>query len=162
MNDFPRPLKIATVWLLVGLLLFLGVRAFEARQQDTRFQSSGAVVEIQRARDGHYHWPGEINGHAVDFLIDTGATRSAMSSALARQLELEPLGAVESMTAGGVVSGTLVRADIALRGGVRINRLRITALPGLSDQPLLGMDVLGKLRFEQQGSVLTFHLGDTP
>jgi aspartyl protease family protein len=54
----------------------------------------------------------------------------------------------------------MVRADIRLRGGVHAERLRLTALPDLGERPLLGMDVLGRLRFEQHGGVMTFYLGE--
>lgn len=159
MNELPRTLKIATVWLLVGMAVFLGFRALEHSQQQTRFQAAGGVIEIRRGPDGHYHWPGSINERTVDFLIDTGATGTAMSQAMARELGLEVLGRVQSSTAGGVVIGEVVRADLALQGGVRIERLAITALAGLSDRPLLGMDVLGKLRWQQRDGVLTIDTG---
>jgi aspartyl protease family protein len=159
MNEFPRTLKIATVWLLVGLAVFLGFRAMEHQQQQTRFHASGGVIEIRRGPDGHYHWPGSINGLQVDFLIDTGATGTAISQAMARKLKLETVGRVQSDTAGGVVTGDLVRADLALQGGVRIERLAIAALAGLSDRPLLGMDVLGKLHWQQRDGVLTIDTG---
>ena len=39
-------------------------------------------------------------------------------------------------------------------------RLNITALDGLDDdQPLLGMDVLGRLHWQQRDGVLTIDLG---
>jgi aspartyl protease family protein len=158
-QDFPHTLKVATVWLLVGVVVFLGFLAFERRQNETRFSARGDVIEIRRGRDGHYHWPGTVNGLEVDFLIDTGATGTAMSSALARELKLESQGTVRSSTAGGVVTGQRVRADVALRGGVKAERLGITALDGLDDdQPLLGMDVLGRLRWQQHDGVLTIDL----
>lgn len=159
MNEFPRTLKIATIWLVLGMALFLGFRTLEHNQQQTRFQAAGGVIEIRRGPDGHYHWPGSINGLAVDFLIDTGATGTAMSQAMARELGLEALGQVRSNTAGGVVTGEVVRADVELHGGVRVERLAITALPGLSDRPLLGMDVLGKLRWQQRDGLLTIDTG---
>jgi aspartyl protease family protein len=55
---------------------------------------------------------------------------------------------VQSATAGGTVQGWAARADLQLQGGVQAQRLRFTVLPGL-DAPLLGMDVLSRLRFEQ-------------
>ena len=161
MNDFPRSLKIATVWLLLGVVVFLGFRTLEHSQQQARFQTTGGVIEIRRGPDGHYHWPGSINGLEVDFLIDTGATGTAMSQAMARQLGLETLQRVKSNTAGGVVTGELVRADLALQGGVRFERLPITALVGLGDRPLLGMDVLGRLRWQQRDGVLTIDTGNS-
>ena len=157
--ELPRTFKVVTVWLLLGLLVFLGIQWWQHDRQKTRFQLDGGVIEIRRGVDGHYHWPGSINGRAVDFLIDTGATGTAISAALARELGLESAGTVQSSTAGGVVTGQLVRADVALQGGVSAERLRVVALPGLDERPLLGMDVLGKLRWQQRDGVLRIELG---
>ncbi len=154
MSEFPRTLKIATVWLLVGIAVFLGFRTLEAQQKKSRFWHDGGVIEIRRGPDGHYHWPARLNGRNVDFLVDTGATTTAISAALARELGLEAIGSVQSSTAGGVVRGEVARADLVLDGGVRVERLPLVVLPALGDHPLLGMDVLGKLRWQQQGGVL--------
>lgn len=160
MKEFPHTLKIATVWLVLGVAVFLGLRFVEHQRSQTQFQvTAGGLIEIRRGPDGHYHWPGSINGLPVDFLIDTGATGTAMSQAMARRLSLEPLRRVQSQTAGGVVTGELVRADLVLQGGVRIDRLAVTALAGLNDRPLLGMDVMGRLRWQQHNGVLTIDTG---
>ena len=157
-QELPRTFKVVTLWLLLGLGLFLGVQWWLHQQQRTRFHIVGGVIEIARGPDGHYHWPGRINGREVDFLVDTGATSTAISTALARELQLDALGSVQSNTAGGVVSGQVVRADVALDGGVAAERLQITALPGLGERPLLGMDVLGRLRWTQDAGVLRIEL----
>ena len=94
-EELPRGLKIVTVWLLVGVLLFLGVEAWQHRARQARFSTSGDVIEIRRGPDGHYHWPGAIEGRAVDFLVDTGATGTAISSALARDLGLRAIDTVK-------------------------------------------------------------------
>jgi len=153
MNDFPHTLKIATVWLVVGAAVFLGFQAWQAQQQHAQFSSSGGVIEIRRAADGHYHWPGRVNGVAVEFLVDTGATATALPLALAGRAGLEGEGRVRSSTAGGEVKGTLSRADIELDGGIQVQRLRVTVLPALA-APLLGMDVLSKMRWSQHDGVL--------
>ena len=153
-HDLPRSFKLITLWLLLGVLIFVGIQWWLHRAQQSRFQANGEAVEIRRSADGHYHWPGRINGREVDFLIDTGATGTAIPAALARELGLESLGEVQSNTAGGVVTGQVVRADIELRGGVNVQRLPVVALPQLGDSPLLGMDVLGKLRWQQRDAVL--------
>jgi len=153
MNDFPHTLKIATVWLVVGAAVFLGFQAWQAQQQRAQFSSSGGVIEIRRAADGHYHWPGRVNGVAVEFLVDTGATATALPLALAGRAGLEGEGRVRSSTAGGEVKGTLSRADIELDGGIQVQRLRVTVLPALA-APLLGMDVLSKMRWSQHDGVL--------
>lgn len=153
-SELPSTFKIATVWLLIGLTLFLGVQWWQHRAQQLRFTVADRVIEIRRGPDGHYHWPGFIEGRAVDFLVDTGATGTAIPASLARELRLEAIGTVQSSTAGGIVTGEVMRADVELRGGVRAQRLRVVALAGLDDRPLLGMDVLGRLRWTQVDGVL--------
>lgn len=157
MGDLPGWLKHATVWLLLAAALFVGVQAWQSQQQATRFSVQGGTLEIRRAADGHYHWPGRINGRSVEFLVDTGATSSAIPAALAAELKLRRVGRVRSNTAGGVVTGDVVIGDLALQGGVNAERLRMAALPDL-DAPLLGMDVLGRLRWQQHQGVLRIEL----
>ncbi|OYU82660.1 MAG: hypothetical protein CFE45_27105 [Burkholderiales bacterium PBB5] len=60
---------------------------------------------------------------------------------------------VQSSTAGGTVQGWTGRGALQLQGGVQVERLPITVLPALGS-PLLGMDVLGRLRFSQTDGVL--------
>jgi aspartyl protease family protein len=157
-NELPRSFKLVTIWLLLGALVFVGIQWWQYRARQTQFQVSGGIVELRRGSDGHYHWPGRINGREVDFLVDTGATGTAISASLARELKLESLGTVQSNTAGGLVTGQVVSADVSLQGGVAAQRLRVVALPGLSDRPLLGMDVLGRLKWQQGDGVLRFEL----
>ena len=157
-NELPRTLKITIVWLVIGTGVFLAVQAWQAQQKRSQFRASAGVIELQRASDGHFHWPGRLNGVAVDFLVDTGATSTALPQALAEQAGLTSEGNTQSSTAGGTVRGWVARADIELDGGVSAQRLRVTVLPRL-DGPLLGMDVLSKMRFSQQGGVLRFEPG---
>ena len=154
MKEFPRTLKIVTVWLLLGLLLFLGLQAWLAQRQRMQFSVSAAgVIELRRAADGHYHWPGRVNGVPVEFLVDTGATSTALPQALALRAALPDEGRIVSSTAGGPVQAVRSRADIELEGGVRAQRLRVAVLPGLTS-PLLGMDVLSRLDLTQSDGVL--------
>ena len=158
MQELPAWLKHTTVWLLLGLMVFLGVQAWQARERQTRFSFDGQTVEIRRSADGHYHWVGRLAGREVEFLVDTGATSTAIPARLADELGLATVGLVQSATAGGVVQGRQVIADLELDGGLRAERLRITALPQLH-APLLGMDVLGRLPLQQANNVLRVELG---
>ncbi len=154
MQELPRTLKIATVWLLVGTLLFLLVQAWQRQQQAMQFSVEAGVIEIRRAGDGHFHWAGTVDGVAVDFLVDTGATSTAIPARLARRLGLQPVGQVRVQTAAGTVSAQVVVVDLSLAGGVQAQRLRVLALDGLGERPLLGMDVLGRLQWQQAEGVL--------
>jgi len=157
MTELPRWLKHATVWLVLATALFLAVQAGLRRAGETRFVVSGSTLELQRKPDGHYHWPGRVGGRPVEFLVDTGATSTAIPAALARALQLEVVGRVTTSTAAGTVQADVVLGDVELEGGVRAERLRMAALPRL-DSPLLGMDVLGRLRLQQAAGVMRVDL----
>jgi aspartyl protease family protein len=156
-GELPRGLKFATVWLLLGTVVFLGFQWREREAKRATFSAHGDVIEIRRGPDGHYHWAGKLNGRPVEFLVDTGATGVAIPAELATKLRLESEGTVRSRTAGGDVVGQVVRVDLELDGGVRAERLRAVALPHL-ESPLLGMDVLGRLRWQQQDGALRIDL----
>ncbi len=153
-KELPHSLKLITIWLLIILLVFLGFKAFEHRQQQSRVELHEGRILLQRGPDGHFHWRGQVNGVTVDFLVDTGATATALPRELAERAGLKPEGRVRSHTAGGVAEGYLARADITLQGGVTASRLPVTVLPTLG-APLLGMDLLSKLRFTQHNGVLS-------
>ena len=62
-----------------GTLVFLGFQWYEREERRTTLLGRAAAsIEIRRAADGHYHWPGRINGRPVEFLIDTGASGAAI------------------------------------------------------------------------------------
>ncbi|MEL4180054.1 retropepsin-like aspartic protease family protein [Roseateles sp. PN1] len=152
-KELPSYFKLATIWLLLMLLVFLGFKAWERQQKQSLVSINGGEITLRRASDGHFHWPGEVNGVAVDFLVDTGATSTALPQALAEQVGLRAEAEVASNTAGGVARGYRARADVRLQGGVNAQRLPVTVLPAL-DAPLLGMDILSKLSFTQHGGEL--------
>lgn len=153
MAELPRALKHATVWLLLGTGVFVGVQAWQREQQQSRVTLDGAVIELRRGPDGHFHWPGQVNGVAVEFLVDTGATGTTVPESVARAAGLVAQSTVRSNTANGPVTGWVARADLQLDGGLHAERLPVTVLPALQS-PLLGMDVLGRLQFSQAGGVL--------
>ena len=120
MHELPRTLKIATVWLLLATALFLAVQAFLAERQRPRVSTDGmGVIELRRAPDGHFHWPARLGGGEVDFLVDTGATRTALPQPLAERLGLPRGRAVRSSTAGGTVTGWESQVDLELAGGLQ-------------------------------------------
>lgn len=148
-KDLPHTFKLLTIWLVVTLVIFLGFKAWERERQASRFQLAGETIVLSRSADGHFHWPGRVNGIEVDFLMDTGATSTALPQSLAERAGLKPLGTVRAQTAAGATRGYVAQANVALDGGVRADKLAVTVLPDLA-APLLGMDVLGRLHFSQK------------
>jgi aspartyl protease family protein len=158
-SELPQSLKFATIWLVLAAIVFVAYQWRRHEALKTSFTTTAeGVIEIRRGDDGHYHWPGQLNGVSVDFLVDTGASGVAIPAALADRLGLAGEGKVRSSTAGGSVVGRVVRADLALEGGARAERLRMVALPHLT-HPLLGMDVLGRLHWQQRDGLLRIDLG---
>ncbi len=159
MRDLPGSLKHLTLWLLILTVVFLAVQYAQHERQRSQVRWADGTIEIRRSADGHFYWPGTINDQSLLFLIDTGATQTALPGALAEQLQLERGRPVQSSTAGGLVQGHRSRADVQLQGGVMASRLEVTVLPALNS-PLLGMDVLGRLRLTQQDGILSISASD--
>ncbi len=148
MNELPRHLKILTVWLLLGTAIFLAAQALLRNRNQPQILLGDGQVTLLRAADGHYHWPGSVNGQPVDFLIDTGATVTTLPASLARSLNLPVGRQVQTQTAAGEATGHLSQISLRLDGGPELQRLPVTVMDGLT-APLLGMDVLGRLHMEQ-------------
>ena len=44
-DDLPPGVKIATVWLLIGLLVFIGIQWRQRQTEQLRFHPAGGVVK---------------------------------------------------------------------------------------------------------------------
>ncbi len=109
-------------------------------------------ASISRSADGHYWAQATVDGRAVRFLVDTGASSVALTQADARRLSLEP----ERLTYDVPIrtaSGRAFAAAVTLRSvsvsGARVEDVEaLVAQEGL-ETSLLGMSYLGRLsRFE--------------
>ena len=156
-KELPSTFKLLTVWLLILTGVFLAVLAWQHQRERPRFTLNERELRLQRGPDGHFHWPGRLAGQTTVFLVDTGATTTALPRALGEQLGLRPLERLRSSTAGGVVDGYAAEVDLRLEGGLHAERLRVAVLPSL-DAPLLGMDVLSRLKFSQHDGEFTVEL----
>ena len=112
-------------------------------------------VTLLRNHSGHYVATGAINGAAVTFLIDTGATDVAIDEHQAAQLGLKKGAPVMVMTANGRVKGwrTLLR-KVEL-GSIELSAVPATIVPALNGEALLGMSFLKRLTMIQRGRELT-------
>ena len=83
MNKLGGAFLHAGIWLGLGLLFYI----FFLRQEAPPAQVVGADhIELARARDGHFHIDGTIQGEPVRFLIDTGASTVSISQQLAARI----------------------------------------------------------------------------
>lgn len=145
----------AVVALMLGLTAF-----YSAITQDrggmvySGRDDGGAMIVLQRNRGGHYLAEGEINGQAVVFLVDTGATDVAVSERKARALGLEFGPRTTVMTAAGPAPAWRTRIDRVQVGSLHLENVRATITPGLGNQALLGMSFLKHFSLRQQDDEL--------
>ncbi|MGD8614835.1 MAG: TIGR02281 family clan AA aspartic protease [Gammaproteobacteria bacterium] len=149
-------------WILALVLftLFFEDRLDEERNPNqsvyTRVNDSGVrEVILKRNRFGHYVTVGTVNDHAVEFLLDTGASDVAIPVELAERLGLKRGAAVQYQTANGVVTAYRTLLDSVSIGPLVIRDVPASINPGLKDMEiLLGMSVLKRIEFTQRGDTL--------
>ncbi len=113
-------------------------------------------VVLQRNKFGHYVSSGEINGKAVDFFLDTGATDVSIPVQLEERLGLVRGRKVSVMTANGVVSVYSTLLSKVNIGPITLHDVQANINPHMPGEDiLLGMSFLGRLDLSQRGRVLT-------
>lgn len=151
----------AWVLLLALLTLFFNDRLDRQRNPNQQVRSTvtrdGAPeVRLQRNRFGHYVASGFINGHAVEFMLDTGASDVSVPEAVAGRLGLRRGQPVYYQTANGTVRAWQTIIDEIRLGELRVGPVRASINPGTQgDEILLGMSFLKQLDFRQQDDTLT-------
>ncbi|OGU20291.1 MAG: aspartyl protease [Hydrogenophilales bacterium RIFOXYD1_FULL_62_11] len=147
---------LASVALLGVLYLFFDSNLQARNNPNRELQiAPGAELILQRSRDGHYVFPGEINGRPVTFLLDTGATLVSVPAHLAAGLGLEAGAPQQSITANGTVMTRAAQIRMLAFGPFKLSDVRASLNPGMrDDQILLGMSVLKQLEFTQRGDTL--------
>lgn len=112
-------------------------------------------VSLASSRQGHYVVNGQIDGHDVTFLLDTGATQVAIPSAVAEQLGLQRGAPIIISTANGRATGHRTRLDSLRLGDIELRDVAALIAPGMDgDEVLLGMSALKQLEFSQKGGTL--------
>ena len=116
------------------------------------------TVRISRDDYGQYRSLGSINGHSVNFLVDTGASVVAMSQTLADRMGLNyragQRGTVE--TAQGNANAYFVQLEEVKLGSITRNNVRATVIQGSYPvDVLLGMSFLNQVELNDNAGVLT-------
>lgn len=147
-------LWLAAIGLLGGLFLLFSTLDDRGGMVSSVDSDGAAMVVLEQDRNGHYEAEGEINGQAVTFLVDTGATDVALPESIARHLGLEFGPRVQVMTAAGRVTAWMTRLDEVKVGGIRRENVRATITSGEFDGILLGMSFLKHYGLQQQDGKL--------
>jgi aspartyl protease family protein len=144
---------IVAGWLLLAALIWWGFEHYlnpNARLANATVEQ-GEVV-LARGPDGHFRAPGRIDGEAVDFLLDTGATVVAISEPLARRLNLTRGAAVQVRTANGDAVAYATRLERVSLGGAVARDVPAHIVPGMAgDEALLGMSFLARFEIAMNG-----------
>lgn len=127
-----QTLKFALIWM--GIFAF-GILIFSFKSEGIAFwqrvstafspekpRVSGQEVRVDLGDDGHFRIEAMVNGHAVNFLIDTGATNSTMSRtiAVAAGVEISNSGfGVIVETANGMTTMRRARAQSIVIGPIK-------------------------------------------
>lgn len=156
--------KVAQQAALWGLI-FLGTIAGYGLWNDIQRQVipqqsvlSGGQIEVPRRPDGHFYLTAEINGKAVKFIVDTGATDVVLTQADAERVGIDPDGLTfigSASTANGVVRTAPAYVSTMQIGPVSDRNVRVYVNEGQMEESLLGMSYLQRFaKIEITGNTL--------
>jgi aspartyl protease family protein len=104
--------------------------------------------QIAKSNDGHFWADGQVNGSAVRFLVDTGATAVALTPDDARRLGFTSENinyGLKVMTAAGPARAAAVKLTSVTIAGARLANVDALVIEKGLDTSLLGMSYLGRL-----------------
>jgi aspartyl protease family protein len=144
-----KTLQFMAVWGLIFIGVIAGIGLWQDIRNDVlprqSYSADGGVIEIPRARDGHYYVTLEVNGAPVEFVVDTGASHVVLTKADAMRVGIDPDTLVYdgiAGTANGEVPTASVRLDRVQLGDIVDTRVRASVNGGEMDGSLLGMTYL--------------------
>ena len=127
----------------------------------------GGETRIPLSADGHFWVRADVNGVPGNFMIDTGATLTAISAPLAERAGLEPRrGGIPIMlgTANGTVQAQVATIDSLTIGNVSASGTDAAIAENFGDFNVIGMNVLARLgswRVEDNTLILVPRTEDT-
>ena len=108
----------------------------------------GNKIVLNASSGGHFLTQGQINGRAVQFMVDTGATSIAMGVSEAERLGINYRNGqlAKGNTANGVVTVYQVKLASVRVGDVEVYDVDAAILPTNGPQVLLGNSFLGRFQ----------------
>lgn len=116
------------------------------------------AASITKSADGHFWAEASVDGHAVRFLVDTGASAVALTGDDARRLGIDPSTlnyGYAVQTANGEAHAARVTLPNIAVAGARVDSVDAFVIDHGLETSLLGMTYLGRLsRFEATPTAL--------
>ena len=146
-----KSLQMALVWgmIFLGCMAVYGLWGDISRdygRNSLPITQQDGTIALPRAPDGHYYVTAEVNGAAIDFLVDTGASDIVLSRADAARIgfDLEKLAFLGSArTANGIVPIAYSRLKTIQLGPYLDQGVSVAINGGEMEKSLLGMSYLG-------------------
>ena len=137
-----------------------GKRRVLVRGQTYSTSAPGAdrqSVTMSAGAGDHYFVDGQINGGAIRFLVDTGASAVAIPAREADRLGIDYRKGRRgtTQTAGGPTPMHLVRLDSIGIGGIELRNIDAIVIENGLDVALLGMSFLSRVDMKQDRRGLT-------
>ncbi len=115
-------------------------------------------LSIAKGQGGHYWIAGSINGHPVQFLVDTGATSVAINENQARRLGIDYRvngKQIVVSTASGTAKTWRVHLNSVKVGAIDVMGVEAVVIEGSSPtEALLGMSFLGRVSWREDQGLL--------
>jgi len=119
--------------------------------------SSSQSATLTADSRGHFVVDGQINGGAMRFLVDTGATSIALSSSDATRLGIDYRKGQPGLmgTANGTVVAYRVKLDTVRVGDIVVSNVDAAVMEG-NQMPfaLLGMSFLNRMEMKREGQTM--------
>lgn len=122
--------------------------AAEPQQEAVGGENFKGTLVIKQHPSGHYFLNGSINGRALTFVVDTGASSVVLPRTLALSARIYCKDRILMQTANGSTSACTAVVPRLKLGPLLMKDVPAAIVPNL-DQPLLGMNVLRQFRIEQ-------------
>jgi aspartyl protease family protein len=116
-----------------------------------------ARIVLTADSQGHFMPAGQINGRAVQFMVDTGASQVVMSESDARRINLkfEQGQPVRVSTANGMATGYRVVLSSVRVGEVQVYEVAAIVLPQAMPYILLGNSFLTRFQMQRNNDQMT-------
>ena len=119
--------------------------------------SKGTKIILMAGSGGHFVTAGQINGQAVQFMVDTGATSIAMGMADAEKagISYKQGQPVRMSTANGVTQGFKVKLGSVRVGDVEVLDVDAVVIPQAMPFMLLGNSYLSRFQMVRENDQMT-------